>query len=167
MAIAAWTIGLVFFLAVAALSAVLAKRRGAAPPTANAESQPLSAVPKCLVTERERPFWTLLTDLCTRLDLVVMTQVHFGGFLDAGTKYGVQNTLNKRADFLICDVAMKPLAVIELDDSSHWNKKAKDRERDRLVSSAGIAVLRYDSVPERLAMARALMALRINRTNSP
>lgn len=120
----------------------------------------INAKPARVVTQREEPLWQLLTNLCPALDLVCMPQVHFGAFLDAGRGYRISSKLNKRADFLICSTDLMPLAVIELDDSTHKGREKRDAERDRLVGSAGVRVIRYPQVPARLVLARDLLDLR-------
>ncbi|OIQ72825.1 hypothetical protein GALL_455490 [mine drainage metagenome] len=49
---------------------------------------------------------------------------------------------------MICDKAFQIVAIIELDDSTHDRKGAKDNERDRMLKSAGYTVLRYRQIPD-------------------
>ena len=57
-----------------------------------------------------------------------------------------QNRLNGRhADFVLCEAAtMRPLLVIELDDSSHRTegRRAKDAAKDSILQAAGLPILR-------------------------
>lgn len=49
----------------------------------------------------------------------------------------------KIADFVVCDQWCRPLAVIELDDSSHRRKARADRDElvDSILQSAGLPIL--------------------------
>ena len=49
----------------------------------------------------------------------------------------------KRVDFLICDENLNSLFIIELDGSSHNNKKHIDRERDEFFKKCGINTIRF------------------------
>lgn len=49
-----------------------------------------------------------------------------------------------RIDFVICDSNLAVLALVELDDQSHDQKKSKDRERDYITSQAGYRTVRFD-----------------------
>ena len=53
----------------------------------------------------------------------------------------------KMADFVVCSKAFEVIAVVELDDSSHKGNEEKDEARDGLLKQAGVAVLRYKTVP--------------------
>jgi very-short-patch-repair endonuclease len=56
----------------------------------------------------------------------------------------------KHVDFLICDAALSPIMVVELDDSSHLlpDRIARDRVVNRILKSASLPILR---VPVRRA----------------
>lgn len=62
----------------------------------------------------------------------------------------MRNTFDrKRADFVICEKSFKVVAIVELDDSSHDGKKARDEKRDaKLLTTAGYRVLRYRGIPD-------------------
>lgn len=80
-------------------------------------------------------------------DLIVLSQVSFGALLSARSA-AVRNTFDrKRADFVICEKSFKVVAIVELDDSSHDGKKARDEKRDALLQAAGYRVLRYRGIP--------------------
>lgn len=78
---------------------------------------------------------------------------------------GARNPIaQKHVDFLICEAGtMRPLAGIELDDSSHRNQKAaeKDEFKDAAFKAAGLPLLRVKAargyvpgeVKEKLAQA--------------
>jgi very-short-patch-repair endonuclease len=80
-------------------------------------------------------------------DLIVLSQVSFGALLSARAT-AVRNTFDrKRADFVVCEKSFKVVAIVELDDSSHDGKEARDEKRDAQLKSAGYRVLRYRGVP--------------------
>ena len=81
-------------------------------------------------------------------DLVVLAQVSFGALLTARA-YAARNTFDRKiADFVVFDRGFQVLAVIELDDSSHKGKEARDAQRDALLTQAGYRVLRYPRIPD-------------------
>ena len=49
----------------------------------------------------------------------------------------------KRVDYVVCDAKHSVVCVVELDDRTH--KMARDRLRDALLKSAGIATLRWEA----------------------
>lgn len=53
----------------------------------------------------------------------------------------------KIADFVLCDQWCQPLAVIELDDSSHKRKARADRDEllDSILHNAGLPLLHYSA----------------------
>jgi len=80
-------------------------------------------------------------------DLIVLSQVSFGALL-AARATAVRNTFDrKRADFVICEKSFKVVAIVELDDSSHDGKEARDERRDSQLKAAGYRVLRYRGIP--------------------
>ncbi|SDE95664.1 Protein of unknown function [Variovorax sp. CF079] len=81
-------------------------------------------------------------------DLIVLSQVSFGALLSARST-AVRNTFDrKRADFVICEKSFKVVAIVELDDSSHDGKRARDDKRDAQLKNAGYRVLRYRGIPD-------------------
>ena len=66
----------------------------------------------------------------------------------AGKRSGWQSAFNriqaKHVDFVLCDAAMRPVVVIELDDSSHDEEDAQDRDgfKDRAMKAAGLPMMR-------------------------
>ncbi|MTD33904.1 DUF2726 domain-containing protein [Paludibacterium denitrificans] len=114
-----------------------------------------------LLTEREQGcYWRLVNALGP--DFIVMGQVAFSQMLTVKGGTGYQNhalfsTMRQKvADFVICRKDFTMIAVVELDDSSHANKRDKDKIRDRAIKEAGLLVFRLPSTPnhepvERLA----------------
>lgn len=99
-----------------------------------------------LLTQREEAMFNRLTQAAPHL--IVLAQVSFGALLTAKTRTA-RNTFDRKiADFVLCDQALQPVAVIELDDASHKAKGELDAARDELLSSAGYKVIRYKNVPD-------------------
>lgn len=107
-----------------------------------------------LLTEREQDFFWRLKE-AVRDDLVIAPQVVFGAFIKVkATALTDKNharhvVAHNRCDFLLCDKKLKPVALVEVDDSTHNNFKArsKDRRRDDLMKAVGVAVIRYKNMP--------------------
>jgi hypothetical protein len=111
-----------------------------------------------VVTQHEKRLWDVLYEVCIHLKLVPLAQVSFPGFMETGREFN--RVSQKRADFLICNLDMEPLAVIELDDSSHNGRKTEDDERDAIVRAARIEVIRYERLPPRAQVLKDLMRLK-------
>ncbi len=78
----------------------------------------------------------------------VLAQVSFGALL-AARSTATRNTFDRKiADFVVCDPAFQVLAVIELDDSSHKNRRERDAKRDAMLTEAGYRVVRYARIPD-------------------
>ena len=107
-----------------------------------------------LLTEREQDFFWRLKE-AVRDDLVIAPQVVFGAFIKVkATALTDKNharhvVAHNRCDFLLCDKKLKPVALVEVDDSTHNNFKArsKDRRRDDLMKAVGVSVIRYRDMP--------------------
>ena len=71
------------------------------------------------------------------------------GALSNSSRYSAFNRIcSKHADFVLCEnETMKVVAVVELDDASHGNERAKDRDGfvDGALSAVGIGVVRKTS----------------------
>ncbi len=148
-----WIAGMALVLAVikiAEQNRARGKRAGTGGLEGNVESSPesnLKAVKKRVLTEREQVFFWRLVEACKEKRLVVLAQVGLEGFLKMNIKS--RNFISqKRCDFLVCDMAFNPIAVIELDDSSHNGKAMEDAKRDEIARNAGIEPMRFDHVPE-------------------
>ena len=102
-----------------------------------------------LITKSEKEFLETLLSI-TKNIFYIFPQIHLPLLINhkiPGQNWkGAFNHINRKSvDYVICDKTnLKPLLVIELDDSSH---KAEDRiERDteveRILSEAGVPLLR-------------------------
>lgn len=104
------------------------------------------------LTEREATcYWALAKQLNGHY--IVMPQVAFSAFLrveggDSKSNYRRFATMRQKvADFLIVRPDFTIVALIELDDSTHANKKEADQQRDAAIKQAGIRVFRIPKVP--------------------
>ncbi|EIQ7472505.1 DUF2726 domain-containing protein [Vibrio parahaemolyticus] len=94
------------------------------------ESKPKSIPHKksvYLTSQTERNFYQILQDILTK-DYVVHCQVSMMALVQPVNYKDNSKTWAKRMDFVITDRDTKILAVIELDDSSHRQKKRQDRD---------------------------------------
>lgn len=80
-------------------------------------------------------------------DKLVFAQMSFGALLTARGRATRNRFDRKIADFVVCENALKVLAVIELDDNSHRWKEGRDAARDKLLKDAGYRVIRYPRIP--------------------
>ena len=107
-------------------------------------------IPDCfakteILTQNEREFFKRLNE-ALKEEFYIFPQMAFSAFITHTGRDGFRyrymfNT--KRADFVVCDLNLNIICLIELDDSSH--KREKDLQRDTLLFSVGIPCLRYES----------------------
>ena len=103
--------------------------------------------PRLLMTNNELEFFHRIRRAA--LDGYVFPQVAMSGLIEpvsAGNEpyqTSFRRISQKRVDYVVFDVTMKLLAVIELDDRTHDSNK--DAVRDAQFMSAGIPTLRYES----------------------
>jgi hypothetical protein len=104
------------------------------------------------LTPREATcYWSLANHLNGHY--IVLPQVAFSAFLrveggDSKSNYRRFATMRQKvADFLIVRPDFSIVALIELDDSTHANKKEADQQRDAAIKQAGIRVFRIPKVP--------------------
>lgn len=132
-------IAVIFVVVLASLAALAGDKKGK-----RATEKPTKK--KLFLTEREQAMHNRLKQSLP--DLVVLAQVSFGALLTARSQ-AARNTFDRKiADFVVCDKALQVLAVIELDDSTHKTKRAKDADRDSMLMGAGYRVLRYPNIPD-------------------
>ncbi|HYO87319.1 MAG TPA: DUF2726 domain-containing protein [Candidatus Limnocylindrales bacterium] len=100
---------------------------------------------KSLLTPAELEFfWILTTTVNGRA--MICPQVRMADIF-SGTQWGyasLNRIAQRSVDFLLCDpTTMKPVAAIELDDSSHQreNRQARDIEVDAIFQSARLPLL--------------------------
>ncbi|MGY0616110.1 DUF2726 domain-containing protein [Vibrio sp. FJH11] len=106
-------------------------------PTATKKSVKPSFVPHkkhvYLGSKTERNFYQVLQEILPS-DYIVHCQVSLMALVQPVSFKDNSRTWAKRVDYVITDRSTKVLAVIELDDSSHRQKKRQ--ERDLYVNSA-------------------------------
>lgn len=107
-------------------------------------------VRRSLVSPGELTAYRLLADGLT--EFLVMSKVRMEDVLAAprGLTNSERSSMRGRIksrhfDFVVCDASeLQPVAVVELDDSSHRSAKAQeaDRFKDRACADAGLVLLR-------------------------
>lgn len=91
-------------------------------------------------------FWRLKRALP---DVHVFPQVGMAALMEAvGSSVKVRRRLfwkiaAKRVDYVLCEGDLALLCVVELDDRTH--NKREDAQRDAMLASAGIPIIRYES----------------------
>ncbi|MCH7310794.1 DUF2726 domain-containing protein [Acinetobacter sp. ANC 4805] len=77
----------------------------------------------------------------------ILAQVAFSALITSD-HYKIRSQFNRKVtDFVVLDQEMKVLAIIELDDPSHFGKELEDKKRDRMLQEAGYQVQRYSQIP--------------------
>lgn len=101
---------------------------------------------KSILTKNEQPMYFRLRESLP--ECIVLAQVSFSALITS-KGYAERARFNRKmADFVVCSKAFEVLAVVELDDASHKGREEKDEARDGLLKQAGVAVLRYKTVPD-------------------
>ena len=106
-----------------------------------------------LLSVNERKFYYALDQIARQNKFCVFSKVRLEDLLwiPKGTeeRYAHRNRIKSRhVDFVICDSKdIKPLLVIELDDSSHCRKDRQERDKffDEVFKTAGIPLLRFQT----------------------
>ena len=129
---------------------------------------PLSSIPvrarRPLTPFEEQMYGTLTTALP---ECVVLAQVAFSALITTDEQAHRNRFDRKVADFVICSRQLTPIAVVELDDRSHWNKQAADADRDAMLRNAGYHTLRYQGIPQTEDVRRDIEALLVALTVPP
>ena len=119
-----------------------ASRKAVLPP-------PKATVSTKFVTPAELNFYRVLTGVLAGRGHV-LAQVALNRVLFLPKQPGRQSWSNKlrgrSLDFVVCDPAtLRPLVVIELDDSTHDrpDRQARDEDVERLLSAAGLPFVRF------------------------
>ena len=134
-------------LVVAAVVAALLKRPSKGRTQLTAKS-PLHARPIMSLNEQEA-YRRLRAALP---DLFVFPQISLGGFIDPTHPRHrfLRNHYDRlTADFVICDAATRPLAIVEIDDRSHAHPRAQSRDarKNSACEAARLPILRWPATP--------------------
>lgn len=77
----------------------------------------------------------------------ILPQVAFSALITSD-QLKIRNQFNRKVtDFVLLDKALNALVIIELDDSTHLDKRREDQFRDHMLNEAGYQVLRYTEIP--------------------
>lgn len=101
------------------------------------------------------------------LAIALLAQVAFSALITTDEQADRNRFDRKVADFVICSRQLTPIAVVELDDRSHWNKQAADADRDAMLRNAGYHTLRYQGLPQTEDVRRDIEALLVALTVPP
>lgn len=109
-------------------------------------SRPLRYMQASILTKNEMEFYGRLRRALP--ELLVLPQMSMAAVIrpnETGKRWGsaFARIAAKRIDFTICRADLSVVCVIELDDRTH--NKDKDAARDAMLTSAGIATIRYES----------------------
>ena len=106
---------------------------------------PVEYYPRDILTAAESVFFATLQNVCQGR-LYIATKMGLWALVDHRDNVTAWNKISrKHLDFTLCHPqTMKPLLVIELDDSSHRNPKQRmrDLEKDAILKEIGVPVLR-------------------------
>ncbi len=137
-------------------------------PSSSAEAPPLRYARRELMTPTELGFYGLLRTAFPALQ--VAPQVAISALVDAAktpndpsAAHRVRGKVSqKRLDFVVFEPATaRVVCVIELDDHTHDRaaRAQSDRERDAILTSVGLRVLRFDAraIPSAEALKAAVL----------
>lgn len=106
---------------------------------------PIDYYPRDILTASESVFFATLQNVCQGR-LYIAPKMGLWALVDHRDNVTAWNKISrKHLDFTLCHPrTMKPLLVIELDDSSHRNPKQRlrDLEKDAILKEVGVPVLR-------------------------
>lgn len=125
---------------------------------------------KTILTAREIECYQRLAKSLSP-NFLVFPQVAYSQILEArgGTssqnKWLFRTMCQKVADFLVCKSDLTMIAIIELDDSSHYGKEDQDKRRDAIVRQIGLMPLRIPRTPDQALFDRYADVL--NRMHPP
>lgn len=103
-----------------------------------------------LLTDTEFQFYRYLRAVCGPYNILVCPKVRLEDILQITTtnKHIVNQyrgyIKSRHIDFMLCDINMKVICGIELDDASHWSKKAyyADSLKNAIYNTIGIKLFR-------------------------
>ena len=113
-------------------------------------SRGLRTARKALMTANEKEFMGRLEKALPEYH--IMAQVSMGALMDVAPGSTARpdkarwSFASKIVDYVICSRDRKEvIALVELDDRTHDNKRGKDAYRDSLTAQAGYPTIRWDS----------------------
>lgn len=101
-----------------------------------------------MMSQTEINFWCLLYQAAPGYH--IFPQVATSALLNAQSsdpdhfRAALRAYSTTRIDFVISDAKLNIVALVELDDKSHDDKKEKDRRRDFITGQAGYRTVRFD-----------------------
>lgn len=102
---------------------------------------------RSVLTDFETKMFLRLKKACPHPQYHVLAQVAFSALITS-RELKLRNKFNRKVtDFVVLNQHMQVIAIVELDDPSHLNKKAEDQQRDSMLKDAGYCILRYTKIP--------------------
>jgi len=135
------------FFIIMALLKWISEKIDALPPIklGKKSSTNLSFFPRDILTAAEFKFFLVLQNICHN-KLYIIPKMGLRALVDHRDNVTAWNKISrKHLDFTLCHPqTMKPLLVIELDDSSHrqYKQQQRDAEKDAILAEVGVPVLR-------------------------
>jgi len=101
--------------------------------------------PKRVITAFESRMFTRLKDTFPHHH--ILAQVAFSALI-THDQMNMRSKFNRKVtDFVVMDREYNVVAIVELDDPSHFGKEKEDAERDAMLIAAGYTVVRYTEIP--------------------
>lgn len=103
---------------------------------------------KCLMTNYERYFYSILIELESELDIKVHPQLNLSSVIEKITKTKYQNELFRNIDFALFDKYYnKLLLLIEINDTTHMSKSRRERDQKvtDICAKANIKLIKFYS----------------------
>lgn len=107
-----------------------------------------------LLTRREYKFYMILREAAQAHHCLVCPKVGVKDLLQVSDRHNYMKYFHKIAqkhvDFVICDEQLHVLFALELDDSSHETRDARERDRfkNKAFRAAGIPLKRISDIDE-------------------
>lgn len=128
-----------------------------------------------LLSIAEKNFFDALLPIAEENDFLIFSKVRLEDllYLPSGTAQRLKYrgyVRSRHADFVICDKFCRPLAVIELDDSSHYKEERHeiDSRINQIFREVGLPVFRFKvhSAYNQESLRGVLRSLKTNQTNA-
>lgn len=141
-------IGIAVVIALFFVLALIKRKSGQTAPTTIGDKVTYRFEQKTVMTEVERKLYYALRDAIED-KFLLFAQVNMNGFIDPAKgqdQRAARNTIKTRSvDFLLCSNDGKPLAAIELQDSTHntTHRQEDDAKKAAALKSAGVPLVEF------------------------
>ena len=99
-----------------------------------------------ILSDNELAFFKKLKVITDEYNLLIFTKVRLADIFKTSDYSSLAKIRSKHIDFIICDNETKPIKFIELDDSTHNNKKnaENDIKKNEIFKSMNIDIFRIN-----------------------